>query len=530
MKKTQKYQSLIDTSDTRRRRPLQRQLNAVRILGLVFMGLLIVIVAAWTPYLIAIMDSQTAMYARDAKTNVLLEATGRIVSEQRELVNAAAAGDSTKQSRSAAEIQSSSERLTKELQDLPETIMDEDFTALVALTQTVVKNNAADPAEAKAVLDSNAQNEAQIRELATKISQENRTGALEIRNASRQMISVGIVILIVLPIILLVIGWVVTYRIRTSINKSLASITNGMQSMAAGDLKVRATSQRNDEIGDVAGMFNRAQELLGERMRQTQQTASEVEAYSQEVTNGVEQVRNTTKEMTQSVAGVSEAANEIAITITTMAAGAEQMGSSIRDISSNATEATHIAQEGAQVAKETTSTVEELQTSSREIGEVVATISKISTQTNMLGLNATIEAARTGEEGKGFVVVASEVKDLAGQTSDATDKIAAIVKRIQGDATAAGEAMREINQVIMEICEMQETIGAAVEEQTATTADISKSIAEASNGAQAISNRVEGFAAQIGKLETKVEGARESVEALGEQAEDMRQQVGAYSF
>lgn len=528
--KKQQTKTMIDTSDTRKRRVLVRQFGLIRTLGLIFMAVLILIISIWAPYLTSIMDSQTAMYARDEKTNILLEATGRLISEQRDAAAAAATGNNAEAAAAATEITAAKARLDKTLAALPPSIMDKDFTAFVDLTKQVAKRSAGDPQGASQAVAANRKTEGEMRQLAAQISQENRAGALEIQKKNRLMVSIGIWISVLLPLALLPIGWVMTRTIRRRIEKSLKSITSGMQAMAGGNLRARATSQQNDEIGDAAAMFNRVQKRLGERMNKTKQTADEVKTYSDAVIDGVEQVRATTQAMTESSTGISQAAHEIAGEIVPMAAAAEQMGSSIREISSNATEATHIAQEGVEVAKRTTDTVAKLNVSSQEIGDVVATISKISTQTNMLGLNATIEAARTGEAGKGFVVVASEVKDLAGQTSEATGKIAAIVKRIQDDAAAASEAICEISEVIDDICEMQETIGAAVEQQTATAAEISKSISETSEGAQAINEHVEGFTTQIRALEEKVNGAGESLHALGENAKQMQTQVGAYQF
>ena len=130
----------------------------------------------------------------------------------------------------------------------------------------------------------------------------------------------------------------------------------------------------------------------------------------------------------------------------------------------------------------TNETVAKLGTSSQEIGNVVKVITSIAEQTNLLALNATIEAARAGEAGKGFAVVANEVKELAQETARATEDIARRVEAIQGDTAGAVEAIGEIATIITSINDYQLTIASAVEEQTATTNEMARNVAEASTG------------------------------------------------
>ena len=146
---------------------------------------------------------------------------------------------------------------------------------------------------------------------------------------------------------------------------------------------------------------------------------------------------------------------------------------------------------------------------------MVKVITSIAEQTNLLALNATIEAARAGEAGKGFAVVASEVKDLAQETARATEDISRRVQAIQADTGGAVVAIEEISRVIARISDFQTTIASAVEEQTATTAEMSRSVSEAANGSSEIAQNITGVA-EAARLTT--EGVQQSQEATGELA------------
>ncbi len=132
--------------------------------------------------------------------------------------------------------------------------------------------------------------------------------------------------------------------------------------------------------------------------------------------------------------------------------------------------------------------------SSAEIGQVIKVITSIAQQTNLLALNATIEAARAGEAGKGFAVVANEVKELAKQTAKATEDISQRIATIQTDAKGAVKAIETISGVINKGNDISGTIATAVEEQSATTNEMSRNALEAAKGAGEIASSITGVA------------------------------------
>jgi methyl-accepting chemotaxis protein len=161
---------------------------------------------------------------------------------------------------------------------------------------------------------------------------------------------------------------------------------------------------------------------------------------------------------------------------------------------------------------------------------VVKAITSIAEQTNLLALNATIEAARAGEAGKGFAVVANEVKELAQETARATEDIARRVEAIQGDTSGAIGAIGRISEIIGSINDYQLTIASAVEEQTATTNEMSRSVQEAAGGSGEIATNITGVSAAASSTTQALGQTRMAVDELSRMASDLRTSVSRFTF
>jgi len=247
----------------------------------------------------------------------------------------------------------------------------------------------------------------------------------------------------------------------------------------------KTTSEFEDQIGSIVNVVSGAINQL--------QTSS----------SSMASVAERTSDRTQTVATASE---EASTNVQIVSTAAEELSASISEISKQVSDSSVISSEAVEEAHRSHESVKGLVTSVNQINEVIELINDIAEQTNLLALNATIEAARAGDAGKGFSVVASEVKNLANQTAKATEQISVQISEIQTSTDQAAGSIEGIGSTIGRIDEIAVAISAAVEEQSAATTEIARNIEQASQGTKQVS----------GNIDQVRQGARETGTAAGE--------------
>ncbi|WP_433795413.1 methyl-accepting chemotaxis protein [Actinoplanes sp. CA-252034] len=315
-----------------------------------------------------------------------------------------------------------------------------------------------------------------------------------------------------------------------SVVGALSRVKLVCEGLAAGDLTRRTGLTSDDEPGVMGRALDGALDDLSRAVATISGSASALAGVARQAGSVAEEIAGSAERTTTRAQSVSAAAEEISRSVDTVSAGSEEMGASIREISQNATEAARVAGEAVVLAARTSATMNQLGVSSAEIGDVIRTITSIAEQTNLLALNATIEAARAGEAGKGFAVVASEVKDLAQETARATEDISRRVEAIQADTNGAVQAIEQISRVIARISDFQTTIASAVEEQTATTAEMNRSVGEAAAGTGEIAENITGVAEAARSTSEGVIRSQETAAELSRMSSDLTRLVGNFRY
>lgn len=318
-------------------------------------------------------------------------------------------------------------------------------------------------------------------------------------------------------------------QMASELKSKVDSILSTVVAAERGDLTRDVTVRGGDAVGQMGDALGRFFGNLRSSLSTIAGNASDVGRSSEQLNAVSQRMSGNASETSKQASVVSAAAEQVNKNVQTVATGAEEMSASIREIAKNANQAAQVASSAVRVADSTNTTVAKLGESSAEIGKVIKVITSIAQQTNLLALNATIEAARAGEAGKGFAVVANEVKELAKETARATEDIGRKIEAIQGDTKSAVDAIGRISKIIDEIADIQNTIACAVEEQTATTNEISRNVVEAARGSAEIAQNITGVATAAESTSRGAEETQSAARELSRMAAELQRLVSQFS-
>ncbi|QKS72519.1 methyl-accepting chemotaxis protein [Paenalkalicoccus suaedae] len=373
-------------------------------------------------------------------------------------------------------------------------------------------------------------------------------------------------------LIITILGVVTAYLFGKRIKKRLLTVAQAMQAVGAGDFTVSIATSANDEIGSLQSGYEKMRSNLQALLSRVNESSDEVLASSTELSASSDETTKATEHITESIQQIAEYADEQVNSMENMEQAVASLQQGFSNITTNVFQAdetsvrlNEYATDGEKNIEEGVSKIREIDKrasdldvrltslvdKAAEIGEVLSLITAISEQTNLLALNAAIEAARAGEQGKGFAVVADEVRKLAEQSGQSVDEVAGKLKDIQVEANQAKQEMDANNQAISEgittIDHARSTFGdireqvttmitqfdslkSATQEMDASRAQLLETLATSKSLSQTTAKSSESIAAATEEQLASMEEVSSSSEMLSTLADELKQEVTKFTI
>ena len=431
------------------------------------------------------------------------------------------------------------------------------YANAIQKAEQMVKQGATSDEIAREILINDAPAIAGIDVLFAEIDKSRTNSAVRVNTAVEEASFLSKTSSIVIGLILMALLATMIWFTRWRLGAPLRLLGETMTQLARGDTQVEVPAQdKKDEIGEMARRVQvfkdsmLANEEMAAQQRQEAERKEQRRIALEKVAAGFEgDISNVLDELTEmsklldntssvmtniaqdastKASSITTSAQDASSNVQTVASAAEELSSSIQEIARQVSQSTSTASNAVTEVEHANDKVQGLASAARSIGDVVALITDIADQTNLLALNATIEAARAGDAGKGFAVVASEVKNLANQTTKATEDITQQINGIQNATNDAVLAIENIGGTISNISEITSAIAAAVEEQGAATQEIARNVEQASSGTQEVSAniaQVTQAASETGSSATQI---LDAAAELGSQSDKLNGEVSNF--
>lgn len=345
------------------------------------------------------------------------------------------------------------------------------------------------------------------------------------------------------PLVLVGIGLFVL-ALRLLLTKPLGEMVKMLQDIATGegDLTRRLNLQRSDEIGKMGHWFDVFISRIHDTICQVSSSTHEVASAATEIAASSEEIAGGAREQHTQIQQVSAAIEEMSASVVEVARKSGQAAQTAAGSGQSAEDGSGVVNQTIEGMRGITEAVEssaasviELGKRGQQIGEIIDVINDIADQTNLLALNAAIEAARAGEHGRGFAVVADEVRKLADRTTKATDEIAESIQSIQSETDEAVNRMKSGTDEVRRGMDLASEAGSSLELIVASSQEVSSMISsiaaaaeEQSAAAEEVSRNVEGISSVTRQTTEGVQQAASAANDLSRKSEELQGLIGQF--
>jgi len=363
-----------------------------------------------------------------------------------------------------------------------------------------------------------------------------------VAKSTDQLVKQAVIVILVALLLGLIIGISLAIVIPKQIIQAINALSQFAVSFGKGNLAARSHFQPTDEIGIMAGEFDRAAENLQGIIVSVSDHAHSLAQHAEQLAGTVEQNLSGVRQQKDNTEQVATAMTEMSATVAEVARNASQAAVAAENADNQAHEGSRVVLDSvgsinslANEINQASSVIQELESNVGDIGSILEVIRSVSEQTNLLALNAAIEAARAGEHGRGFAVVADEVRTLASRTKASTDEIQSMIEKLQIGTKSAVSAMTASQQMASKSVEQAAESGSALDaitEGISTINDMSAQIATAAEEQTAVAEEINRNIITISDIsDTSVETANSSLTAshdLAKLSEELAALVGHF--